>query len=484
MTAATVELQRTGRALCLSGAALGALGLVGWFSGVETATTFIAGRPAMMPNTAVSLLMLGLAATLHPPLASAGRIWTVVASVLGLSVLAIAVATVAEYVTGWNLGIDQILMSGGGASTYPGRPSPITAAALTLLATGLLVTDRRTIPFALAEWLTLAAASLPFVGLVGHLLGAGQMYVMRTAPAIGVALPTAIALLLIAVGMLLRNPSAGKTTFAMSRGPGGILVRRLGIVAILGPPLLGVIVHRAIALAGFVDLPLTLAALAVVGVPVALIVIFRTARRIEEVHDALEQSRQQARALIEGSADGIFVADLDGRYTDVNPAGCQMLDRSREDIIGTTIVDLIPLEEVDRLQESRSRLLEGATHTAEWHLRRKNGAFLPVEVSATILADGRWQGVVRDITRRKAAEEAARRSEARLEGIISIAADAIISIDEQPRIVMYNEGARRIFGWSSAEASASRSTFSFPGASLMHIVGTSRDSAANPRPRA
>src|SRR6185369_13907801 len=52
---------------------------------------------------------------------------------------------------------------------------------------------------------------------------------------------------------------------------------------------------------------------------------------------------------------------------------------------------------------------------------------------------------------RKAAEEAARLSEARLAGIISIAADAIISIDEHQRIVMYNEGATRIFGWSSAE---------------------------------
>lgn len=453
MTAPTVQLQQAGRVLCLSGAALGALGLLGWLFEAEIATTFIAGRPAIMPNTALSLLMLGLAAAMPFPRASAERIWTVMASVLGLSVLVIAAATVAEYVTGSNLGIDEVLISGAGAATYPGRPSPITAATLTLLATALLIADRRWIPFAqLAEWLTLAATSLPFISLVGHLFGAGQIYEMRTAPAIGVALPTAIALLLIAIGMLLRQPSTGKMRFATSRGPGGILVRRLGIVAILGPPLLGVIAHRAIALAGFVDVPLTFAALTVVGVPVALSLIVLTARRIDEVHDALEESRQQARALIEGSADGIFVADLDGRYIDVNAVGCQMLDRPREDIIGKTIVDLIPPEEVGRLADARSRLLEGATQTAEWHLKRKDGTFLPVEVSAKILADGRWQGVARDITRRKAAEEAARRSEARLEGIISMAADAIISIDEQQRIVMYNEGASRIFGWSSAEA--------------------------------
>jgi PAS domain S-box-containing protein len=453
MTATAVELQRTGRALCLSGAALGALGLAGWFFEAETATTFIAGRPAMMPNSALSLLMLGLAAAVPPPAASQGGIRTVLACILELSVLAIASATVVEYVAGWNLGIDQLLISSGGTSTYPGRPSPITAASLTLLATALLIADRRRIRFApMTEWLTLAAAFLSFVSIVGHLFGAGQIYEMRTARAIGVALPTAIALILIAVGMLLRNPDAGKMKLATSRGPGGILVRRLGIVAILGPPLLGVIAHRAILLAGFVDLPLTLAVLTTVGVPVALILILVTAKRIDEVHDVLKVSREQARALIEGSADGIFVADLDGRYTDVNPVGCQMLDQSREDIIGKAIVDLIPPEEVGRLAEARSRLLEGATQTAEWHLRKKDGTFLPVEVSAKILADGRWQGVARDITRRKAAEEAARRSEARLEGIISIAADAVISVDEQQRVVMYNEGARRIFGWSRAEA--------------------------------
>ena len=52
---------------------------------------------------------------------------------------------------------------------------------------------------------------------------------------------------------------------------------------------------------------------------------------------------------------------------------------------------------------------------------------------------------------RHSAERALRASEARLAGIISIAADAIISIDEAYRIVMYNEGAQRIFGWSRDE---------------------------------
>jgi len=52
---------------------------------------------------------------------------------------------------------------------------------------------------------------------------------------------------------------------------------------------------------------------------------------------------------------------------------------------------------------------------------------------------------------RHSADLALRASEARLAGIISIAADAIISVDEARRIVMYNEAAEHIFGWSRDE---------------------------------
>ena len=49
-------------------------------------------------------------------------------------------------------------------------------------------------------------------------------------------------------------------------------------------------------------------------------------------------------------------------------------------------------------------------------------------------------------------EYALRFSEARSSGILSISADALISIDEDQRITMFNEGAEKIFGYSKAEA--------------------------------
>ena len=97
-------------------------------------------------------------------------------------------------------------------------------------------------------------------------------------------------------------------------------------------------------------------------------------------------------------------------------------------------------------------LLQGPIHVAEWSLRRKDGSYVPVEVSAKILPDGRWQGFVRDISERKRLEGELRLAEAKSSGILSISADAIISIDEEQHITQFNEGAEKIFGYSKTEA--------------------------------
>ena len=64
----------------------------------------------------------------------------------------------------------------------------------------------------------------------------------------------------------------------------------------------------------------------------------------------------------------------------------------------------------------------------------------------------KWFGTCTDIEQIKAAEQRLKESEAKFSGIISIAADAIISIDEQQRITIFNRGAEQIFGYTEAEA--------------------------------
>jgi diguanylate cyclase (GGDEF)-like protein/PAS domain S-box-containing protein len=137
----------------------------------------------------------------------------------------------------------------------------------------------------------------------------------------------------------------------------------------------------------------------------------------ERAERSLRASEERYRALVEQASDGIFVADLDGRYIEVNDAGCHMLGYSRDEILGKTIVDLLPPEDVDRLWQSKEQMLKGGAHVAEWTLRRKDGTYLPVEVSAKVLPDGRWQGIVRDITERRRIEAALTQSRNLLERV-------------------------------------------------------------------
>jgi PAS domain S-box-containing protein len=62
-----------------------------------------------------------------------------------------------------------------------------------------------------------------------------------------------------------------------------------------------------------------------------------------------------------------------------------------------------------------------------------------------------WRSIHRDLTGRQLAEEQLRASEAKFAGILEIAADAVISIDESEAIVQFNHGAENIFGFDRSE---------------------------------
>jgi PAS domain S-box-containing protein len=156
--------------------------------------------------------------------------------------------------------------------------------------------------------------------------------------------------------------------------------------------------------------------------------------------------------LFESAVDGIFFAGPDGRITDANPAACRLLGYSRDEMLGRSIADFVSPDDVPRQASLARHILAGGVEVSEWRLRRKDGTYVSVELSANALPKGSMQAIARDLTARHEAEIALRLSEAKFSGIVSIAADAIISVDESLRIVIFNEGAEHIFGYSKAEA--------------------------------
>jgi PAS domain S-box-containing protein len=416
---------RLGGWACLTAAGLGAMGLVGWASGLGFLTTLVPGLPPIMPNAAFALVLLGGAGALHrsQTMRQGGRVLSALAA---LVVLALGLATLAEYVLRVDLGIDQLLLASR-VGPYPGRPSPPTALAFVLLAAGLLGIELGGRSGArLSEWLVVAAGLIALMGLAGSFFGAGSHYRLGGVSVIGVSLITALGLLFTSAGLLLQRASSGLLRVVLSAGPGGVTLRRLAAPAIVGPTLISYGVIRTAEILGVEGLPIVVAVIAPSVTLVALLLLSMTAAALDRAYEALDASRRLTRDLVDHAPDGIFIADLEGRYTDVNEAGCRMLGYSREELIGKTIVDLLPPEDVSRLACDRERLLAGGTSVADWLLRRKDGAFLPVEVSAKILADGRWQGFVRDISERKRLEAQAEESRREL-----------VESEERFRLTMY-----------------------------------------------
>jgi PAS domain S-box-containing protein len=109
-------------------------------------------------------------------------------------------------------------------------------------------------------------------------------------------------------------------------------------------------------------------------------------------------------ALLERAPDGIFVTDVDGRCVEVNHAACRMLGYEHDELVGKPVRELFRPEDIARLRQTSRELAQGRAHVGEWKLRRKDGSYADVEISANTLPDGRGQGCVRDVTQRKAQE--------------------------------------------------------------------------------
>jgi PAS domain S-box-containing protein len=126
-------------------------------------------------------------------------------------------------------------------------------------------------------------------------------------------------------------------------------------------------------------------------------------RRAEEER---HKSDRRFRTLIEQAADGIFSSDGEGRLTDANSRGCDMLGLDRDAVLGLELSGLVESRDRDRVRSLVRDLTPGEAVISSWHVQRAGGgAAFPAEVSIKRLDDGRLQAFVRDVTERLALEE-------------------------------------------------------------------------------
>jgi len=174
----------------------------------------------------------------------------------------------------------------------------------------------------------------------------------------------------------------------------------------------------------------------------------------EEKH---EQANERYIALFDRSLISVFVHDLDGNFLDANDSGLALLGYTRKDIATLSIASILDKNQLSRAHEVLQEIVRTGfqNRPAEYRVRRKDGSFVWVETEGSIICrQGKpfaIQGIARDITDRKMAEEALRESERRYKTLVDNARDAIYTISRELTIASLNPAFEKATGWSRSE---------------------------------
>jgi PAS domain S-box-containing protein len=102
--------------------------------------------------------------------------------------------------------------------------------------------------------------------------------------------------------------------------------------------------------------------------------------------------------VFELAGDALIITDHERRMAEVNAAACALTQYSREELATMTALDLLDPCQVERFKIVR----EGDSPVDQWRIRRKDGAWIDIEIKGRRLSDGRRLSVVRDISEEKA----------------------------------------------------------------------------------
>ncbi len=147
------------------------------------------------------------------------------------------------------------------------------------------------------------------------------------------------------------------------------------------------------------------------GNPVRILGAMQDITESEIAQKAILESEEKFRIIIEQASDGIFIADTDTYFVDVNTAGCRMTGYTLAELQKIRFTDIIPPEDLITNPVTITKVQTGSSIINERRLLRKDGSIIDVEISAKRLADGRYQSFARDITERKKAAEKLQQSE-------------------------------------------------------------------------
>src|SRR5215813_6990739 len=174
--------------------------------------------------------------------------------------------------------------------------------------------------------------------------------------------------------------------------------------------------------------------------------------------EALRESESRFRQLAESLPQLVWTCRADGACDYVNPQFVAYTGVPEAKLLGFDWLQQVHPDDREPLFAAWSRTVAtGEPFDVEYRIRRNDGVYRWFKARAVTLRDSggkvvKWFGSNTDIDDQKQAERSLLESKERLNGIVSSAMDAIITVDEEQRIILFNEAAERMFGCPAAEA--------------------------------
>ncbi len=413
---------------------IGTIGLLGWIFDIEMFKQFLHHGIAIKANTAIALLLAGLSLCLFA-LDQRRRWLRRVGQACAALVLIVGTLSLSEHVVGWNLGIDQIFFHeepGPPGSLGPGRPGPPASLCFVLSGLALLLLHERSKENRiLLQILALGIGLIAAPGLIGYVYDVEALYGIAQYTAI--AFHTALALVMLAVGILFACPNEGIASLVYDKGIGGSLARRFLLPAFLLPLVLGWLRLRGERLGYFEAAFGTAVMMLIMMTLLSTLVLWIAAissraesqrrqaeeallaanqeleHRVAERTDELHTAFRYARSLLEASLDPLVTISPEGKVTDVNQATEAATGVGREQLIGSVFSSYFTDPEMAG-KGYRRVLSDGFVKDYPLTIRHVSGSTMDVLYNAVVYKNeaGQMQGVfaaARDITERKRAEE-------------------------------------------------------------------------------
>ncbi len=188
------------------------------------------------------------------------------------------------------------------------------------------------------------------------------------------------------------------------------------------------------------------------GTPHMIVVVQDITER-KKAEQSLRESEEKFRNLFEHARDAVILANADtGILVDINPAGCDMLGRPKDQIIGQHMTLIHPPEMAEQFKKVfQAHVEKGIVTSEDSIIQRADGTRIAASVSASVVKLGDRniiQGVFRDISRRKQVEERLRFSDSAFKSL----QEGIIAVDSQNIVTYWNDISEQVFGVPAPEA--------------------------------